>query len=425
MMTILLLLSVLFVTGALAVCPPPSDLNITAPKTMEALSGSCLQIPCKFSAKPEQSFTGNNVGVWIKRDTRFGIFPNNVIFNGSRSDNVYEVNITGDLNQKDCTSVFFGLKKNDTDEYFFRVEGQSFRATAGCHPLQINITDDPPIPNIEMSGDLREGESLNVTCSAPTPCPASPPELTWDNKPPPHNHIQGNADGTFSTQIQVNISLSDIHDGCNITCSAKYPERVKSTQHKVTLNISYAPKDTLASVSRSLSAGGWVNLTCTSRANPSVHHFTWFKRNPDGATNVSEGAVYSVSATDGGVYFCEANNTLGGQRSPNIHLKEPLRWEPVVGGIAGSVLLVCSIIFVWYLRSRHPAVQQTQSQTGEELVLTNSATRNEEERLHYGEIDFSRQRAVLSSDSLRDREQQQDTVYAQVKVRTPKTSTQK
>ncbi|XP_062235652.1 sialic acid-binding Ig-like lectin 6 [Platichthys flesus] len=416
MMTIRLLLSVLFVSGALAVCLQDTALNITAPQTMEALSGSCLQIPCNFRAKTERNFTGNNFGVWIKSDSRFGNAPQNVIFNGSRPDIVYQVKIIGDLNQKNCTSVFSSLKKNNTDKYFFRVEGQLFTATAACHPLQIHITDDPPRPTIEMLGFQREGESLIVTCSAPRPCPVSPPKLTWNLQPQPHNHIQGNDDGTFKTQIQENISLSDKYDGYHITCSAKYPQSEISTQDEVTLNISYAPKDTLASVGWSLSAGGWVNLTCSSRANPPVNHFTWFKRNPDGATNVSEGAVYSVRATDGGVYFCEANNTLAGQRSPNIHLKEPLRWEPVLGGVAGIVLLICSIIFAWYLRSRHAAVQQTQSQTGEELVITNSATRTEEENIHYSEVDFSRQRAGLSSDSLRDSGQQQDTVYAQVMV---------
>ena len=220
-----------------------------------------------------------------------------------------------------------------------------------------DFTECPPSPSIEMSGDLREGESLIVTCSALTPCPGSPPKLTWGHKLQPHNYIQENADGTFTTQIQDNISLSDKHDGYNITCSAKYPltagTYLDSPEQKVTLNISCesttvclwimkisigesdasilcyncvksspdAPKDTMASVSRSLSAGGWVNLTCTSRANPSVSRFTWFRTNPDGDTNVSEGAVYSVNATDGGVYFCQATNALDCQRSPNIHLK--------------------------------------------------------------------------------------------------------
>ncbi|XP_047193844.1 B-cell receptor CD22 [Hippoglossus stenolepis] len=419
MVTILLLLSVLFVSGALAACPEGLPLNITTPQMMEALSGSCLLIPCKFMALKEHDFTGHNVGVWIKNNPRFGNSPKNVIFNGSRPDNVYSVKIIGNLSQNNCTSVFYRLQKNYTDKFFFRVESKPFNATAACHPLQINITECPPRPSIEMSGDRREGESLTVTCSALTPCPHSPPELTWGHKQQPHKHIQENADGTFTTQIQENISLSDKHDGYNITCSAKYPVNAGNfveSQHNVTLNISYAPKDTCVSVSGSLSAGGWVNLTCTSRANPPVNHFTWFKRNPAGATNVSEGAVYSVSATDGGVYFCEATNALDCQRSPNIYLKEPLRWEPVLGGIAGIVLLVCSFIFVWYLRSTHPKVQQTQSQTGEELVIKNSATRTEEESIHYGEIDFSQQRAGLSSDSLRDSGQQQDTVYAQLNV---------
>ena len=127
-------------TGALAACSKESNLNITAPQKMEALSGSCLQIPCKFMTGKEQDFTGQNVGVWIKHDPRFRMFPQNVIFNGSWTENVYQVKIIGDLSQKNCTSVFHSLKKNYTDKFFFRVETNLFNATATCHPLQINIT---------------------------------------------------------------------------------------------------------------------------------------------------------------------------------------------------------------------------------------------------------------------------------------------
>ncbi|XP_019963645.2 sialic acid-binding Ig-like lectin 13 [Paralichthys olivaceus] len=429
MVAILLLLRLLFVSGALAACSY-KKFCITAPQMIEALHGSCLQIPCNFSFQPTQDFAGKNIGVWIKGDPRFETFPQNVIFNGSRTEND-PVKIIGNLSQKNCTSVFNNLNKTYTDKFFFRVERQNFRATAVCCPLQINVTDIPPRPRIEMSGDLKEGKSLTMTCSAPTPCPHSPPKLTWGHKEQPHNNIHVNADGTLTTEIKRNITLSDKYDGCNITCSAIYPvnggKHVETTPVKVTLNISYAPKDTMASISSSLSADGWVNLTCTSRANPPVNHFIWFKVNPDGATNVSEGVVYRVSATDGGVYFCKATNALGCQKSPKLHLnvKEHLRWEPVLGGIAGIVCLICLIICVWYLRSTHPTIQQTQSQTGEELVIQNSGTKTEEEIIHYSEINFSKQRAGLSSDSLWDGGQQQDTVYAQVKVsKTGNSSTQ-
>ncbi|KAM9337568.1 sialic acid-binding Ig-like lectin 14 [Symphorus nematophorus] len=322
-----MLLSVFFVSGVLAACPQDSGLFITAPKKMEALSGSCLQIPCNFRLKSEQQFDSSRetFGVWIKNDKRFAHNPNNVIFNSSQTANTYPLNITGNLREKNCSTLFSSLISNYTDTYYFRIENRPFLATADCDPLQITVEDSPPSPRIEISGDLQEKESVTITCSAFTPCPHSPPKLTWNLQQDSHNKIEENTDGTFTTKIQETITLSEQHDGYNITCSARYP--VNEGQHKTaketkTLSVSYAPKDTSVSICPSGlgSAGSWVNLTCSSRAKPPVSSFTWFKNSTDGLTRVSEGQIYRVNVTDGGNYYCVATNDLGLQMSPRKHL---------------------------------------------------------------------------------------------------------
>uniref|UniRef100_A0A8P4G9J3 Ig-like domain-containing protein n=1 Tax=Dicentrarchus labrax TaxID=13489 RepID=A0A8P4G9J3_DICLA len=201
-----------------------------------------------------------------------------------------------------------------------------FRATAVCDPLQITVKDSPPSPRIEISGDLKEKQSVTITCSAFTPCPHSPPKLTWNLQQDSHNQIEENTDGTFTTKIQESITLSDQHDGYNITCSVRYPVNEgkdnKTAEERKTLSVSYAPKDTSVSISPSglVSAGSWVNLTCSSRAKPPVSRFTWFKNSKDGPMIVSEGPFYSFNVTDGGDYYCVATNDLGNQSSSWIHL---------------------------------------------------------------------------------------------------------
>ncbi|XP_044032920.1 vascular cell adhesion protein 1-like isoform X1 [Siniperca chuatsi] len=433
MVTNNMLLSVLFVSGVLADCPQKPGLFITAPQKMEALSGSCLQIPCNFSAGSRQEFDSRSetFGVWIKSDSRFGINSNNVIFNSSRTVNIYPMKITGNLSQKNCTTLFSNLLTNYTDKYFFRIENGPFSATASCDPLQITVKDSPPSPRIEISGDLKEKESVTITCSAFTPCPHSPPKLTWSLQQDSHSYTEENTDGTFTTKIQATITLSDQHDGDNITCSARYPvnegKDVKTAEERKTLSVSYAPKDTSGSISPSglVSAGSWVNLTCSSRAKPPVSRFTWFKKSTDGPMTVSEGQVYSFNATDGGVYYCVATNDLGKQTSSEIHLtiegaKQPdssSPWGAVAGGIIGIIVLICVVVAVWWLKSKHPTSQQTQSLTAEE-----AARATEKEDIHYGEIDFSKLRPAPSSDSAQDSGQQQDTLYAQVKVSQPANS---
>ncbi|XP_049421911.1 sialic acid-binding Ig-like lectin 12 isoform X4 [Epinephelus fuscoguttatus] len=438
-----MLLHILFLSGALAACPYVSHLFITAPQEMEALSGSCLQIPCNFSLVPEQNIVSTEiVGIWIKKH-RNHRHTNNVIFDSSKTVNDYPMNITGNLSERNCTTLFSNLIISYTDTYYFRFENRDtseYKATAACDPLQITVRDSPPSPRIEISGDLREKESVTITCSASTPCPHSPPKLTWNLTQHPHNTIEENTDRTLTTKIQETITLSDKHDGVTITCSATYPVdggNYKTAEEEMTLNVSYAPKNTSVSISPSglVSAGSWVNLTCSSRANPPVSSFTWFKTSNDGPIKVSEGDFYSFNVTDGGVYYCVATNDLGNETSSKIHLtvkaESPdgsLQWKLILGGIIGIIVLICLVLCVCTLvcwrrvKSTHSTQQQSQSQTGVEMAVEKPARQPEdkkEEDIHYGEIDFSQQRSKPSAASVHDSEGQQDTLYAQVNVSEP------
>ncbi|XP_033495154.2 sialoadhesin-like [Epinephelus lanceolatus] len=320
-----MLLHILFLSGALSGCPYISHLFITAPQKMEALSGSCLQIPCNFSPVQEQNIVSTEVvGIWIKNHHNHR-HKGNVIFDSSKTVNIYPMNITENLSERNCTTLFSNLIINYTDTYYFRFENSDYKATAACDPLQITVRDSPPSPRIEISGYLKEKESVTINCSAFIPCPHSPPKLTWNLTQDPHNTIEENTDQTLTTKIQETITLSDKHDGVTITCSATYPVdggNYKTAEEEMTLNVSYAPKDTSVSISPSglVSAGSWVNLTCSSRAKPPVSSFTWFKTSNDGPIKVSEGDFYSFNVTDGGVYYCVATNYLGNETSSEIHL---------------------------------------------------------------------------------------------------------
>ncbi|XP_039892107.1 sialic acid-binding Ig-like lectin 7 [Simochromis diagramma] len=351
-LTVGVLLIGLFLSAALPDCHGGADLFITAPKKLEALSGSCLHISCSFRPKEGQTFisTRKTFGVWIKSYHR--VTRNNVIFNSSGAVSIYPMSITGNLSQRDCTTLFSNLTTTYTDTYFFRVESEPFKATAHCDSLQITIRDSPWRPNITIPGDLKEKESVTITCSALTPCPHSPPQLTWNLQQDSHNKIEENTDGSFTTKIQQNITLSDTHDGKKISCSARYPvnqgKDTKTAETEETLSVSYAPKDTSTSISPSglVSAGSWVNLTCSSRAKPPVSNFTWFKKSRDGAVKVSEGEIYSFNVTDGGVYYCVATNDLGNQTSAESHVTVTYNEAGILVGVYTIVKVVGIIMLV-------------------------------------------------------------------------------
>ncbi|XP_068565786.1 myelin-associated glycoprotein-like isoform X2 [Cebidichthys violaceus] len=363
-----MLLSVFFLSGALADCDKNLALLITAPKEMEALTGSCLQIPCNFRViKSEEEFSSarTTFGVWIKNEPQFSN-PDNVIFNSSRNDNIYPMNLIGDLSQKNCTTLFSSLITSYTDKYYFRIENWPFVATASCDPLQITVLDSPPSPRIEISGDLKEKESVSISCSAFTPCPHSPPKLTWNLQQDPHIMTVEKKDRTFTTKIQKNITLSDEHDGSIITCSARYPvnegKDVKTAEERTTLNVSYPPRDTSVVISPTdpVSVGSLVNLTCSCRGNPPIDTFVCFMINDGRLAMIKVDEQihgFKVSSSDRGrLYYCGCRNELDIQLSTGRQLVfegDQRVGAQVIVKILGIVMLVSTlVIFECWFRSR-------------------------------------------------------------------------
>ncbi|XP_014823438.1 PREDICTED: sialic acid-binding Ig-like lectin 13 isoform X1 [Poecilia mexicana] len=322
-LTVNLLLSVSFLSGRPTGCEEAKGFIFTAPREIEALSGACLQIPCSFTVKPQHKFNPRRktFGVWLKPGAPILNSPKNVVYNSSQLKNKYDMNITGNLREKNCTTVFSKINSEQEDKYYFRIENGPFKISALCKPVNVNVRDSAWRPRIEISGDLKEMNSVIITCSALTPCPQSPPELTWNLEPDHRRLTEKNTDGTFTDKIQKNITLSDTHDGFNITCFVRYPVdggKYKVAKAEVTLSVSYAPKNTSASIS--LSEDGWVNLTCSSTANPPVSFFTWFRNSTNGTMEVADGDIYGLNITKEGIYYCVATNDLGNQTSLEVHL---------------------------------------------------------------------------------------------------------
>ncbi|XP_029955980.1 sialic acid-binding Ig-like lectin 14 [Salarias fasciatus] len=311
-------------SDVLSGCPSDADLFITAPRSLEAVNGSCLIIPCSFRPASEKGFDNRRkiVAVWIKDDAPFHGYPERIVFNSSDAVNYPDISIIGDLKQRDCTTKFNVLKLEKTTKFFFRIESESFKATAALDPVEIKLKGSPPRPRLEVSADLKdlkEKESVTVTCSALTPCSHSPPQLTWSLQQDAHSQTEENSNRTFITQIQKTLTLSDTHDGFSLSCSAVYPvaggEPVKTPETELTLRVSYSPKDTTVSISPS---GSWVTLTCSSRAKPAVSSFTWFKNSDHGPIKVSEGDFYTFNVadiTDPESFYCVIENALGNQMS--------------------------------------------------------------------------------------------------------------
>ncbi|XP_064805685.1 B-cell receptor CD22-like isoform X1 [Oncorhynchus masou masou] len=445
----MLFLIVLFISGVLA-CFGQRDLIATMPDRLDVLTGSCVQIPCSFDIPDQHKDKFNSAilpsGVWIKENSNFRERPDRVIFNSSKLVNRYQGEITGNMSQKNCTTVFFNVTTNYTNKYFFRIESQPYLATDPDKSVEIDVRAFPSSPILTVSGEVKEGTPVSLNCSAVAPCPEHPPELTWTlpTQFTSENQLQENPDQTKSVLSTVTFTPSYLHHEKNITCTAVYPVGTsnKTAEHNMMLNVSFSPKDTSASISPAdpVSVGSCVNLTCSSTANPPVTTFTWFQISEGNSTQVASGQSYTLNVTvgGGGQYVCEARNSHGCGKSNEVQLAIKGQEETVntmasgiAAGTLGALLLISLIsLFVWRRNPRlHDGLERTDNSQGQNspvgTVCANQATAGEEpekpavdqpEEIHYGEIDFSKRQTKETPAAAQDRVQGQESEYAEVNV---------
>jgi hypothetical protein len=113
------------------------------PDRLNGLTGSCVQIPCSFDVPDKDKDKFNSTiltsGVSIKTFHDVHQYQVNVIFNSSKMVNRYQGKITGNLSQKNCTTVFFNVTSSYFDKYYFRIDGQPYRATDPDKSVDIDV----------------------------------------------------------------------------------------------------------------------------------------------------------------------------------------------------------------------------------------------------------------------------------------------
>ncbi|XP_036394430.1 myelin-associated glycoprotein-like [Megalops cyprinoides] len=292
-----------------------SEWAVWMPQSIEALSGSCVLIPCRF-----QLLSGwdrdlhRPAGVWMKGGkNRNG----DTVFDSSRTWNRVKGEITGDLLQKNCTTVLDNIPADYSDEYFFRLECPTALKWTFQPSVQINVRDSPSKPKLTpVKVEVTEGTSVSLTCSAAAPCPKLPPTLTWTPRLNDSvDQLQENEDQTKSVSSVLTFTASHLLHGQKISCTALYKlqqgDGEKRSKRAQILDI-------LSSPSGSVMLGSSVTLTCSSNANPPVQNYTWYKVDGTEMQTVGSGQNLTFNETepsDSGQYYCEAQNDHGMENS--------------------------------------------------------------------------------------------------------------
>ncbi|XP_064159719.1 myelin-associated glycoprotein-like [Anguilla rostrata] len=325
---------------------------VWVPQSIEALSGSCVLIPCTFDIESEydKDLTDEANGLWKKSSNK-----GDIVFDSIKTNYKIKGRLTGKLKEKNCTTILDRFPPSYSDKYFFRLEALNKLKYDFPTAVIINAQDYPPKPNITTEKvEVKEGASVSLNCSAAAPCPELPPNLTWTPRLNDSvDQLQENEDRTKSVSSVLTFTASHLHHGKTINCSALYTlqqgDIQKTSEANLTLRVLYPPKNTSVSVSPSGSvlAGSSVTLTCSSNANPAVQKYTWYKVNGTEMNTVGTGQnlTFTVTESSGSEqYYCEAQNEHGKENSTvQLEVYYPPKNTSVSVSPSGSVLAGSSV----------------------------------------------------------------------------------
>ncbi|XP_058630145.1 myelin-associated glycoprotein-like [Onychostoma macrolepis] len=312
------------------------DFSVSLPEKIEALSGSCVIIKCRFEIKKEYDtdLTERATGVWFKDETQV----NSVVFNSSTSsqNSVIRGNITGKIKDKDCTTVFYDLRSSHRGRYYFRIEGEhGLKQTFKQDSVSIHVIESPPKPRVQLyvaqdQEEVLEGSSVSLRCSAETLCSSPPATLTWSSTP----RIPLSESSRLQELISdLNFTATHREHGVTFTCTITYQlqDKNKTAQDSITVHVQYSPKNTAVSVAPSSSVleGSSVTLICSSDANPAVN-YTWSRESEGQLEQLQTGDTLTFNRTDPthrSWYHCTAQNQHGAQ---NSSVKLDIQYAPKI-----------------------------------------------------------------------------------------------
>ncbi|XP_073693886.1 sialic acid-binding Ig-like lectin 14 [Garra rufa] len=343
---------------------------ISLPKKIEALSGSCVIINCRFEINEtnNKDLTERYIGVWFKDGTDL---KNNLVFNSSTSSqhSFIRGNITGKLKEKDCTTVFYDLRSNHSGKYYFRFEGEGrLKWTYATNNVSIHVIESPPKPTVQLyveqkelqDQEVLEGSSVSLRCSAETLCSSPPPTLTWSSTP--------RIPLSESSRLQELILISDLNftathrqPRVTFTCTITYQlqDKTKTAQNSITLHVQYASK---ISNSSSCSRTNVTVCFCEADGNPSPElewHLSGRPVTNSSNTFISEERLSSTglrssitlhqSLTNTSTLQCISNNTHGTARKQlQLPLSRGLKIFSVLIEVAVGALVVMMMCVITY-----------------------------------------------------------------------------
>ncbi|XP_059369941.1 uncharacterized protein LOC132107763 isoform X2 [Carassius carassius] len=252
--------------------------EVSMPKDIHGLKGSCLVIPCSFNYKSNPPKNPRRV-VWYQQDSK-----GSLVYDPLHPDNVIEkfrgkTDLYGE-SDLDCSLLIKNLESSHNGEKLYtridpeNIAWQNYETDDATCTVRVDAT--PQKPSISVYGGERTGDAIIVACSAVHTCPYSRPNITL-------NGIEGSdeikEESVKDGLLKITLTRTGVvkTESMTIECSVTHHGNIRVTDTEVKSskcvhhNISIEPE--LADVTEGVAQ----NFTCTiyhscQNENPTI---TW------------------------------------------------------------------------------------------------------------------------------------------------------
>ncbi|XP_014842345.1 PREDICTED: hemicentin-2-like isoform X2 [Poecilia mexicana] len=264
-------------------CRSCGQFEISLPQTVQVLRGSCVTVPCSFDLKRkyEQYLNGGCRALWVYRD--------------SRDPRLTDTNpVTGNLTEKNCTTTFSNMQRHHANTYNLRLDCNGLKYTFTTASVKIEVKEHFPPPTLTVSIlEGKEGDWVNLTCSAPSPCLTHPPTLTWTPKMGDiMETMQMSPNKSTAKTSVLSFIATNLHHRQNISCTATYKMGNGNSDSSLTTSLKneilFRPR--ILPSSSCIKTTSQINCSCEIVGNPPILQW-FFNEQP---VNQS-GKVYTIS----------------------------------------------------------------------------------------------------------------------------------